>query len=124
MFYCISLSSQYSNLANFVTPSNVIEHQIAGGFTSGFAYHVQIGKLVIIEYSCLYTGSIVAGNRYVPFTGFPLPVSVALSTINERSLASNTRYETQVNASGQISILPAATITNEWLQGQLVYVCN
>ena len=118
-----SLSSQISNLANFVTPSNVIEHQIAGGFTSGAAYHVQIGKLVIVEYSCLYTGSLVTSNRYSPFTGFPLPVSVALSTINERALVSNTRYEIQVNTLGQISILPAATITNEWMQGQLVYIC-
>ena len=118
-----NITTQISNLANFVTPSNVIEHQITGGFTSGTAYHVQIGKLVIVEYSCLYTGSIVAGNRYNPFIGFPLPVSVALSTINERALVSNTRYEMQVNASGQLSILPAATITNEWMQGQLVYVC-
>lgn len=101
----------------------MIEHQVTGGFTSGIAYHVQIGKLVIVQYSCLYTGSIVAGNRYSPFIDFPLPVSVALSTINERALVSNTRYEIQVNTSGQLSILPAATITNEFMEGQLVYIC-
>lgn len=101
----------------------MIEHQVTGGFTSGTAYHVQIGKLVLIEYSCLYTGSIVAGYTYNPFVGFPLPVSAGLSRLNERALVSNTRYEIQVNASGQISILPAATITNEWMQGQLVYIC-